>query len=136
MINRTELRIGNIIQFANTIQVVDAIDQEGFLNCVVLHSDRHVKEFESVPLTEEWLLRFGFEITDQPTPYNQRFFWELGPIGIAQELIEKPTLELIKGAFRFWYSDDYSLEVKYVHQLQNLYFALTGTELTIKELVK
>lgn len=27
---------------------------------------------------------------------------------------------------------EYNIEIKYVHQLQNLYFALTGEELTIK----
>lgn len=29
--------------------------------------------------------------------------------------------------------EDYHIEIKTVHQLQNLYFALTGEELTLKQ---
>jgi hypothetical protein len=34
-------------------------------------------------------------------------------------------------AIYFSYGFEKSIELKYVHQLQNLYFALTGEELTI-----
>jgi hypothetical protein len=71
-----------------------------------------------IPLTEEWLLKFGFE---------RRQIKDL----ISYTL---PKLELYQYASNnnkifFEYADG-EVELKYVHQLQNLYFALTGEELT------
>lgn len=78
-------------------------------------------ELDPIPLTEEWLLTFGFE---------------------------KPAHSWICDKFHLSEWDDYPLnwcvalnknnailvdKLKYVHQLQNLYFALTGEELEIKE---
>jgi hypothetical protein len=72
-------------------------------------------DWQPIPLTEEWLLRFGFEKDNE--------------------------LNFVKFSFKvhFWSScNSYmygwiggNIELKYVHQLQNLYFSLTGKELTI-----
>ena len=77
---------------------------------------------EPIPLTEEWLVKFGFEEIDGFLTLD------LGSFSGAR--------------FIFWYGDVLNLfcksdmmlskQIKYVHQLQNLYFALTGEELTIK----
>ena len=73
-------------------------------------------------LTEEWLLKFGFE---------KQMAWtyciELkGNLKLVYYLGEKGWSIGNKN-----YSDFSNLQ--YVHQLQNLYFALTNEELTIKE---
>ena len=66
-------------------------------------------ELKPILLTEEWLLKFGFSI------FKNMYF--------------------IKG-MQIWKCNDLFLcnkngiYIKYVHQLQNLYFALTGKELT------
>ena len=75
-----------------------------------------IKGLEPIPLTEDWLLKFGFE-----KKYNEYY---LGDIIICEEIND----------FKFGY-DFYEdiLELKHVHQLQNLYHALTGEELTIKQ---
>lgn len=75
--------------------------------------------YEPIPLTEEWLFKFGLEN------------------GTTQAL-EKITCA--KVMYESWqkcctlYSGHNCLHVKiqYVHQLQNLYFALTGEELELK----
>ena len=67
-----------------------------------------------IPLTEEWLLKFGFE----SNPYQDRY--EKDPIHIECAIIEGETYLWIENI----------PHIKYVHQLQNLYFALTGEELT------
>jgi hypothetical protein len=75
-------------------------------------------EFEPIPLTEEWLLKFGFERKG-----NQ--FYNLLKYSEVEILIRD----------NFWTCDGivFSLHcLEYVHQLQNLYFALTGEELTIQ----
>ncbi len=79
-----------------------------------------MEDIEPIPLTEEWLLKFGFEKT-----------W----YGVEDALIELQKTE--KGYILSINCNEYTegKEFYYVHQLQNLYFALTGEELTIKELV-
>lgn len=71
-----------------------------------------------IPLTEEWLLKFGFEFTDWLGS------WDLkdGNFGLVKTHNEKFVLE----------NHSISPEIQYVNQLQNLYFALTGSELEIK----
>ena len=73
-----------------------------------------------IPLTEEWLLKFGFEY-DTITYYKNELM-----------------LSINKGYYNVWYHTlthgRLFIEMKYVHQLQNLYFALTGEELTIHEI--
>ena len=70
-----------------------------------------------IPLTEEWLLKFGFvpeKMEDGFLSYRLKF------VDISMPYFE----------FTYDYGTE-SFEVKYVHQLQNLFFALTGTELTL-----
>jgi hypothetical protein len=66
-------------------------------------------DIEPIPLTEEWLLRLGFN------------GWDKGNF----------TMVLSNGNFiEFGYV--IAKNIKHVHQLQNLYFALTNEELTIQ----
>tara|TARA_R110000803_G_scaffold102638_12_gene170772 strand:- start:5418 stop:5762 length:345 start_codon:yes stop_codon:yes gene_type:complete len=77
-------------------------------------------EYEPIPLTEQWLKDFGF-IKINPTR------WMLSPrkgdTTILCKLNEWFYMEFNEGVY-------IGGALKYVHQLQNLYFALTGKELT------
>jgi hypothetical protein len=70
---------------------------------------------QPIPLTEEWLLNFGFE----PDKDNAHF------------LNKEPfTLKEHPEGFVVWHKGHaLGIVIKHVHQLQNLYFALTGEEL-------
>ncbi len=125
----SELRIGNFVAL-----------QEGHIE-MPLTERRLVRviegtyDVEPIPIIKEWLDKFGFG------------FYELSQnilIELKLEQINEPELRFVMG-----YSTDISgnieldlrigavcitdSKIKYVHQLQNLYFALTGNELTIKE---
>lgn len=82
------------------------------------------KGFEPISLTEEWLLKFGF---DKVLPRNDKMYYRLNDYFVIEDsrvfLLGDDAFEILK----------LRQEIKYVHQLQNLYFALTGEELTIKE---
>jgi hypothetical protein len=80
--------------------------------------------FEPIPLTEEWLLKFGFKKeSDKSLTKND--------IAIFLDKRFKTNLFLQENQDNFkWFS--YECKIQYVHQIQNLYFALTGDELTIK----
>lgn len=86
----------------------------------------HSTWYNPIPLTEDWLIKFGFqydyegnlflEPIHDDTEANFYFHWEV------DELVLRDSFE-----------DVFMSRLNYVHQLQNLYFALTGEELTIKE---
>jgi len=74
-------------------------------------------ELEPIPLTEEWLVKFGFTLMKE-TEYTINTF-ELNGVRIWNK----------KGDFTQLIYDTDKIELKYVQELQNLYFALTGKEL-------
>lgn len=133
-----ELRIGNLIKGIyhdygideeienETICKVATLDVSGngdYPIYVYSNEDiEHFSEFKPIPLTEEWLLKFGFEFHINANCQN--FYYE------------KDAFICIRGDEDFewfrYYNGDFYHELKYVHQLQNLYFALTGEELTLK----
>jgi hypothetical protein len=133
-----ELRVGNYV-YGKEIETVKAIGIEGYIwfdykrNLLVEHC-------QPISLTEEWLEKFGFKAWDDKKTiytlerhidkYNNtcfRFWLQLDKLVfdyIQNEIHPTESIFDDKNIIR--------LEVKYVHQLQNLYFALTGEELTIK----
>ena len=73
-----------------------------------------IDNFAPIPLTEEWLLKFGIDNDKEVDNF---------PVWVDNGFC---SIELYGG-------HETRHPCKYVHQLQNLYFALTGEELTIKE---
>lgn len=116
-----ELRIGNLV-----------LDPEGLVSKILsistesnstdgkyyLENDYngHPEDLRSIPLTEEWLLKFGF--SDGYTEFKKGWFVICSEDGIFYFQFENYSVEFP------------DVKIKYVHQLQNLYFALTGEELT------
>lgn len=80
-------------------------------------------EIEGTPLTGEWLLKFGFE----------KFFYDEGELTEGFYLTKEfPLIGFIttSSTHEYLFDDETdTLRLKYVHQLQNLYFAITGKEL-------
>ena len=123
MINAKELRIGNLVKVPGYEVAVDFINVDLGFPEKYLINDWYEEDLEPIPLTEEWLLKFGFSVSDQPS-WN---VYEIGEWFIL--LMEKRDTKIILGALADNIPD---VEIKFVHQLQNLYFALTGAELPIK----
>ena len=139
MIEPTHLRIGNIISWElGTGQIVvgeaHAIDKDK-----VAISDAYytiedgervggqgwiqIEGLFPVPLTPEWLERMGFEHIEN---ILEDFYAIEYDEGVCTFGIDKYHED--------WFITGYSNThgaIKYVHQLQNLYFALTSQELTI-----
>jgi len=118
--NATELRIGNMVKKYFTeygyskICEIDITDFNDILNNVI--------KVEPIPLTEEWLLKFGFEKRKKL-------------IGLLVFSKSGFDLHFVNGKWEFYVMGSSCIltEIEYVHQLQNLYFALTNEELTIKD---
>lgn len=82
---------------------------------------------EPIPLTEEWLVKMGFEkridrIIGNVYTYGINKRTDDFMLSIQQTDVNKND---------FFYRNSFH-RINYLHQLQNLYFALTVEELTIK----
>lgn len=114
-----ELRIGNWINVGGELNEFDIADFCDIFD----NGNKWFKDlFKAIPLTEEWLVKFGFSHiskNDYQSPYEFLIF-DIKLLCFAD--IQGDDEERIFSP----------IEVKYVHQLQNLYFALTGEELEIK----
>lgn len=113
MIQASELRIGNLIQ-----------GNKGDIWCLTIDMLRSIAkgdatECTGIPLTEEWLLKLGLhrQTGEIYTMYHEnRLIFTLYNMSLVIEGIFMPR------------------KIQYLHQLQNLCFALTGEELIIKKL--
>jgi len=111
MIQPQELRLGNLIMepYDNMVEVVDSI-RDNEVN------GEPTDYFNPIPLTEEWLIKLGFhEIFGVYAVYGREI-----------------NLKLMDGYWDVYFKGKHVSVIKHVHQLQNLYFALTGQELTLK----
>lgn len=110
----SEMRIGNLVGIkSRPVAKVYAIEEDyidlDYQDFGWKPEQRKIEDIAPIPLTEEWLIRFGFIS---------------GRLKFGQWYLK------FSGA-QFWLND-IGIEIFYVHQLQNLYHALTGDELTIK----
>ena len=124
-----QLRIGNIVNFEQTSHIITEI-ASNFCRSVWHRKNpgeiyiHGYSEINPIPLTEEWLIKFGFN--------RHGFHFNLNYFQIIYENGNEFSYE-----YRFSGIEFNNLYIKnsinYVHQLQNLYFDLTGEELEIKQ---
>ena len=136
MIKENELRLNNLVMVNYKTDLLSKVTwiQEGSINVTF---DRQpdlvngivcsVNDLIPIPLTEEWLIKFGFKAINFLNGY------------LVQEKGYKYMDMIIRYGcfdghrFLFDFSNEKCVNLKYVHQLQNIYFALTNKEL---ELIK
>ena len=127
----TELRIGNSIMQDDDLVFVTGWRLE-FI-------EKNILEYKPIPLTEEWLFKLGF---DKLKEYDdgENIITKYGKSIIVGDNAHDEKI-VISFPFNHCEIGDYSddsayvlnIEIKYVHQLQNLYHALTGEELTLTD---
>ena len=107
----TELRIGNLVRF---------VSKNEYWPIAEYHFKQLIDgdlPIEGIPLTEEWLIKFNEQQLETLQTMN---------VSIDEYLGDRRTIT--------FHGQKFDVMYEYVHQLQNLYFALTNEELTIKEL--
>ncbi len=138
-----DLRIGNLIKYdgwhpdlashnkpmPSYDVFVREIEYDEEKKCYIISSfnERAFEDsFEPIPLTEEWLRRFGFYEKYKSTS-NRWLKWATN-INAGLELHDCEDEE---GNTHGVFLHDFVLEIKYIHELQNLYYALTKEELVL-----
>lgn len=137
MIDVKELRIGNLVfdKLSNRTMSVAGVsftDSKGFVFVEAVefeNSEYNYKgvsfqpylsiHFEPIQLTAEILEQCGFE---KSKSHHLDFFKDTG---IGNNFFTFRLGRPFKHESQWWQ------EIKYLHQLQNLYFAITGKELTV-----
>jgi hypothetical protein len=129
MIQPNELRIGNYYSYDN-----DEIKLDSSLLAMYLKNDTDLYLYP-IPLTEEWLLNFGFINVKNYQKYK---------LGQSSKSWIKSSFDIKIDLEKFNNEDYFSFCFKYgivtlficsVHELQNLYFALTNEELTLNKIL-
>lgn len=120
-----ELRIGNYVLFNGSINKIASIHADNTIRLINEKDKEHgcynIFLVEPIPLTEEWLLKFGFSFAFKDT--KGCFLDDTEKYMIHEDVNEWDIFILGHN------EDSYICSVKYVHQLQNLFFALIGEEL-------
>lgn len=154
-----ELRIGNFVKYDEEDEIFEVtgitqmFNDEPYdlnLRCADgMFTDMHIEETKPIKLSEAWLLNFGWKYQDRDINtkdlqrfyisdhfgkhneywiemnlpghgFNHCFIWLHWDIGSGKNFIHLP----------------YGQDIKYVHQLQNMYFILSGKELQLKKSIK
>src|SRR5690606_17260010 len=110
-----ELRIGNYVKdpYGKTIKLTSVEKDAGMLR--------------PVPLTEEWLLKFGWVWNQECNSFEKY------PNGDSRMNLDFQEVSNSYTMFNYVLKAKICDRIFHVHQLQNLFFALTGEELTIKD---
>lgn len=131
MIEAKELRSGNYV-LGNPLSIPRLGIYSNGVTKITSHGISEIEfgniNYDPLPITEEILIKAGFTIVKTTTAYGYdcnkyceevkytlRGAWN-GENWFAYEILNNGTHK----------------KIEYVHQLQNLYFALTGEELKIK----
>lgn len=142
-----ELRIGNKLINEGYIIDVASIHKEHieFWGNGV-YGECFINEAEPIPLNEEWLVKFGFENWGLGTQYINEYESYIRYV-LHNVLDGTSNFEVHYIKSTYGNTEDYQYviscdeddrvnwgkDIECVHQLQNLYFALVGEELTINE---
>ena len=111
MIEIKELRLGNLILRLSGDTWVSTKVNLTYLSLI----NDYPEDYKPILLSEELLFKFGFEFDVDYTLYKKSFIISF----------EKSGNDLC------CYLEAVAIDIKYIHQLQNLYFSLTNEELLI-----
>lgn len=129
-----ELRLGNYLDYYGQYVIVLEIKRNENIECGYFNDsigfERKLSENHSpkpIPLTEDWLLRFGFEKTD---------FYD--DVEACYILVCSDASDIYvtfnEGVFSYGLGyQDFNKEMPYVHTFQNYFYALNDFELSLKQ---
>lgn len=123
-----ELRIGNYVDFCGISKILELHSEikkfdNVYLECEESFEWGEYERLKPIPLTEEILLKCGLKRALYDSSYELNDFSIFLDKRIRENIYiqcEKRNCNVLNG-----------LRIDYLHQLQNLYFALTNEELTV-----
>lgn len=135
----SELRIGNLLEFSNGIQPtkIVTVGRRFFSSASIEKED---DDFEITPyyrgikISHEWLIKFGFTNIDKTNIYVKSMH------KIGAEKLKSLAVYIDENNYTIAIVDYYTgvektdllhLDYEFVHQLQNVFYMLSGVELLL-----
>lgn len=113
----TDIRIGNLITYQDENETTEPIIiKVGVSDIVLMNENFKSVKYEPIELTEDWLVKVGFDKKGDGEYYLSYY-----------TIVIDDEITLWQGYCRL-------CVFKYLHQLQNLYFSLTGEELNYENI--
>lgn len=132
MITASELRVGNLFQDTDGTYCYYAGSwqrSDGWINRDSANNTYKESEMHPIPLTPEILEKCGFVVNSGMHGYKYYYPNEDALWSIRQEGDRMWQVCIIVRYDEIW---KFNPIVNYLHQLQNLYYALTGEELNVQ----
>ena len=111
-----EFRIGNYVYSDNTLVIIESIDKYHGIETTANDNENCNGNIIPIPLTEEWLFKSELDFYNGCWQNKYVIFAHFDDNNLYLTTQNSHTL---------------SKPILYVHQLQNLYFDLTGEELKL-----
>ena len=130
-----DLRIGNYVylcnDFCHLTSILSPNKTNGYMVEIWINGPVKTKleNIKPIPLDEEWMVKLGFNFYKSA---QKSRCYQIKRGSHKTQNFRTFNLYQKKDGFGINASDGYEKCV-YVHQLQNLYFALTGEELTLQK---
>lgn len=87
----------------------------------------NIEDITGIPINEKWLVNFGFESVSKTFIYQK----------VTTQLNNKIKIHRVQENFYCLGGYEGSCnKIQYIHQLQNLYFYVTGEDLTLKSVLQ
>lgn len=124
-----EVRVGNLVHHPlfGDYTVIRSTAFNGFYIGTPKGNAIHIDDFTPVPISDILLEQMGFRYVEDHAPSIGNFGWwendEIALTHIHEGLYGIEGMSIIK-------------PLKYVHQLQNAYFVITGMELPLENVVR
>ena len=128
---QNEIRVGNWLidprAYDKDLNKKFGVDDSPYFK-VTARDIQFAEEYITIPLTEEILLKCGFSYRNCP-PCGQD---QWANMGIWSLILPSGTYLTLRGGIKdIKVIYPHGTAILYLHQLQNLYFALTGQELEV-----
>lgn len=119
-----DLRLGNWVKHEDNLLKVISIDYH-MVCCKPNWRFDNFEYINGIPLSPDILLKARFERRK-----DSKFGFTVNVFNVGLFILRQSWVDYDPTWFAFTHLTD--VRLLYLHQLQNLYFALTGTELTIQ----
>lgn len=133
-LNVNELRLGNYVNYEQTIHYITLVDRLGFIETRYLNQDINEEDYRCsigtinpIILTEQLLEQLGFIRSGYDL-----LFWKHSKIKEEFAGINWADKDIPEYQFLNFLIDGKIIQIHYVHQLQNLFYVLTNEELVLK----
>jgi hypothetical protein len=143
MIKAQELRIGNLVMAQDDYlhahchaKVIMLNEHEMRWQSITKNLNEHTVQsdifvdVEGIELSEDWLKRMGFE--KRPNLHFNYYEIEIEVNAPGHTIQDKRSITVNENRTHCFVDGTFAAEVRHVHTLQNIFYALTGAELEIK----